>query len=49
MIWQLNKVLKQKTYFLNLPFHNSQVINKPTHISQNFDFNSCIDLLFTNQ
>ena len=23
-----------------------QVINKPTHISQNF--NSCIDLLFTN-
>ena len=28
-------------------FSLSQVINEPTHISQNF--NSCIDLLFTNQ
>ena len=28
-------------------FALSQVINKPTHISQNF--NACIDLLFTNQ
>ena len=28
-------------------FGLSQVINKPTHISHNF--NSCIDLLFTNQ
>ena len=28
-------------------FPLSQVINEPTHISQNF--NSCIDLLFTNQ
>ena len=30
-----------------MQFALSQVINKPTHISQNF--NSCIDLLFTNQ
>ena len=28
-------------------FFLSQVINEPTYISQNF--NSCIDLLFTNQ
>ena len=28
-------------------FSLSQVINKPTHISQNF--NSCIDLLFINK
>ena len=28
-------------------FSLSQVINEPTHISQNL--NSCIDLLFTNQ
>ena len=28
-------------------FSLSQIINKPTHIYQNF--NSCIDMLFTNE
>ena len=47
--WTDNKTTEEGLKIENLlsQFSLSQVINKPTHISQNF--NSCIDLLFTNQ
>ena len=47
--WTDNKTTQEGLKIENLPsqFSLSQVINEPTHISQNF--NSCIDLLFANQ
>ena len=47
--WTDNKTTEEGLKIENLlsQFSLSQVINKPTHISQNFS--SCIDLLFTNQ
>ena len=45
MIRKLKKIFKVEN--LLSQFSLLQVINKPTHISQNF--NSCIDLLFANQ
>ena len=47
--WTDDKTTQEGLKIDNLlsPFSLSQVINEPTHISQNF--NSCIDLLFTNQ
>ena len=47
--WMDDKTTQQGLkigHFLS-QFSVSQVINKPTHIFQNF--NSCIDLLLTNQ
>ena len=46
--WTDDKITQEGLKIENLPsqFSLSQVINEPTHISQNF--NSCIDLLFTN-
>ena len=47
--WTDDKTTQEGLKIENLlsQFSLSQVINEPTHISQNF--NSCIDLLFTNQ
>ena len=47
--WTDDKTTQEGLKIENLlsQFSLSQVINKPTHISQNF--NSCIDLHFTNQ
>ena len=47
--WTDDKTTKEGLKIGNLPsqFSLTQVIKKPTHISQNF--NSCIDLLFTSQ
>ena len=47
--WTDDKTTQEGHKIENLlsQFSLLQVINKPTHISQNF--NSCIDLLFTSQ
>ena len=47
--WTDDKINQEGLKIENLlsQFSLSQVINEPTNISQNF--NSCIDLLFTNQ
>ena len=47
--WTDDKTTQENLKIENLlsQFSLSQVINEPTHISQNF--NSCIDLLFKNQ